>query len=987
MAPLAFINYRRSDAQHAAINLRAELNARFGAGSAFLDVGDIDPGSKWPERIREQLDRASVFLLVIGRNWLKAADEDGRRRLDLEGDWVRHEIQHALASAKPIIPVLVSEESKLPRRQALPDVLAGILDCQSICLRNESWERDIDALSQSLIDKYGFVEQPRAVVSDAPGTGPADARRYLTTLRERTAYIDIRGLQVGSGRAPRFPIEELYIPLTTSSAGGPATDAGGSDDPPSVELRAEQQGRPAGHIELREALRNSRLVIIGDPGAGKTTLLRRIAFAACNAALNRDDETLRGQLGFDRPVFPILLRVGDLIEHIAGAARRGDAPTTATSPGWIPNYLARLSDEADLGLGEAFFRERLESGEALVLLDGLDEAPNERQRRDIAELFEKTTERYATCRYVLTSRPAAFTDELVLPGFVHVEIDPLQDEAIEVFLRRWCQALFAENPADAERHLAELLDALRGRFEIRRMARNPVMLTALAVVHWNEKRLPEQRADLYESIITGLSRARMHRPGRSPPERCVGLLQDLALAMHDHTRGRQTQVSRRWAAEALAPYFREAPEDERQGAAERFLAEEELDSGIIVGRDDDVRFWHLTFQEYLAARSLAARSEKEQRRILLAQPRLYEPEWKETVLLMAGVLYHAGIDRVDRMIAIVLGQLKGHASLADQALCIGLLGAAVHDLSPMKYQPAHPRYTQLLNDVMRIFEPDWLTSARARYGGLWSSLITLVSPQRSDRTLMRLAIQAADVLGQIGVPRFVPQVLDESRVTIPAGRFLMGEYRDRDVHLDEFQIARYPVTVAQYRRFVDGDGYKDKRWWIDEFPKNSAPHAWEMQLEFPARPVVGVSWYEAQAYCAWTGARLPTEAEWVRAAGGKEGREFPWGNEAIEPTRANFFESNVGHPTPVGIYPLGATPEGICDLAGNVWEWCADWYGEYGNGPVANPRGPEAASFRVIRGGSWVYVAFFCRSAHRCGISPGFRTDSLGFRVARSPVQ
>ncbi len=200
----------------------------------------------------------------------------------------------------------------------------------------------------------------------------------------------------------------------------------------------------------------------------------------------------------------------------------------------------------------AFFRQQLERGDALVLLDGLDEAPTEQHRKAFAALLENTTSRYGRCRYVLTGRPTAFTDELVFPGFDHVEIDPLEDVAIEKFLRRWCQALFAEHAAEAERHLAELLDALRSRIEIRRMARNPVMLTALAVVHWNEKRLPEQRADLYESILGWLSRARVQRPGRPTRERCVSLLQDLALAMQDHAEGRQVQVPRHWAAETLA---------------------------------------------------------------------------------------------------------------------------------------------------------------------------------------------------------------------------------------------------------------------------------------------------------------------------------------------------------------------------------------------------------------------------------------------------
>jgi len=192
----------------------------------------------------------------------------------------------------------------------------------------------------------------------------------------------------------------------------------------------------------------------------------------------------------------------------------------------------------------------------------------------------------------VTSRPAACTGEAQLP-FEHARIEPLDDEAIGVFLRRWCGALYPESTDEAEAHGTELSAALQSRREIRRLARNPVMLTALAVVHWNERRLPEQRAELYDSILRWLARSREQRPGRPSAERCLALLQELALSMQNHPEGRQVQLSRRLAAEALAPEFgewaregRARPEPPTRYAIEgalRFLEEEELDSGIVVG--------------------------------------------------------------------------------------------------------------------------------------------------------------------------------------------------------------------------------------------------------------------------------------------------------------------------------------------------------------------------------------------------------------------
>src|SRR5207302_4432041 len=131
--------------------------------------------------------------------------------------------------------------------------------------------------------------------------------------------------------------------------------------------------------------------------------------------------------------------------------------------------------------------------------------------------------------------------------------------------------------------------ALRARIEIRRMARNPVMLTALAVVHWNEKRLPEQRADLYDSILTWLARSRQLRPGRERVERCLAVLGHLALAMQDQSQGRLTQVSLGQAAEMIKAQFREIAPQERFAHAQDFLSEEEADSGIVVSRGAELR--------------------------------------------------------------------------------------------------------------------------------------------------------------------------------------------------------------------------------------------------------------------------------------------------------------------------------------------------------------------------------------------------------------
>ncbi|MGH9719179.1 MAG: SUMF1/EgtB/PvdO family nonheme iron enzyme [Bryobacteraceae bacterium] len=760
--------------------------------------------------------------------------------------------------------------------------------------------------------------------------------KYLQWLIGQTSKIDMRGLQVGSGKAHSFPIEDLYIPLRTVTSAGTG--------------KPEEPGRNLSDASpLETALKHRTLVIVGDPGSGKTTFLRRIG---CELAGGTAKRLARFQ------GFPILIRVAELEEHIehCWGNRTESSPAAKESPAWLGHFLGRRSEDQKWELDREFFEQKLGEATTVVLLDGLDEAPSVQRRESMARLFESAVGLYRSCRFVVTTRPGAYTGRSVLTDFQQVQIGELGMEAIEAFLRHWSSCLFVGNAAGAKKHAGELGGALRARVEIRRMARNPLMLTALAVVHWNDKRLPEQRAELYESIVNWLAESREQRPGREPAKRCLALLGHLALGMQNRPRGRLTEVATGVAAKMIAPNFRRVPESEKLALAQSFLEQEEVDSGIVVKRGATLRFWHLTFQEYLAGRTIAGLPDATQQKLLLGGDRLYRPEWREVVLLMAGtLLVRQGAEKVDGFLEALLEKAAPDRSLASRARCAGLIGAILNDLRPLAYPFADPRYGEILQSVLEIFDP-----------------------AKAEAIDLKVRVEAAEALGQAGDPR----LREDNWVTMEKGTFRIGEEKKndpeaapheapiREVKLKAFQIGRYPVTVEEFRRFVEDDGYQKESLWKDGgFGEWTEPGEWEEQRLHPNRPVVNVTWYEAAAYCAWDRGRLPAEAEWERVARGKERRRYPWGNELPDTSRANYDETKIGKATPVGLFPRGATPEGVQDLAGNVWEWVADWY--------------EKDQGKVVRGGSWINVQWYLRAAVRGGLVPEGRVYDFGFRCAR----
>ena len=463
--------------------------------------------------------------------------------------------------------------------------------------------------------------------------------------------------------------------------------------------------------------------------------------------------------------------------------------------------------------------------------------------------------------------------------------------------------------------------------------------------------------------------------------------------------GRKRRIGKLTAAKQIADNFSGRGEKIKREAAIEFLRREEMDSGVLVGRGEgDLEFWHLSFQEYLAAEEIASKTDDpETGWWAKLKDNIDKPEWREVIIFVPACLNRLGEERVD-LFFNYLGDSCVNQDITTKAKRAALGGCILRDLKVTGYNPSNsPSWLNILEEIKMIFEKD------------------------GQEIPLETRYEAAIAYGLGGDERI--REFDKTWVPIPAGLFPMGAQNKNknlpnydlnaatwempviDVFVPPFSIRKFPVTVEEFEKFVSDSGYEYEKYWKTpnswEWRTSNnicEPLDWEEQLLIPNNPVSGISWYEANAYCCWLNDnelrdveyRLPTEAEWEYAAKYRFEDEqlFPWGNDVMrgDQVEMNCAWSGLRTKTPVGMFPQCKTKDGIVDLFGNVEEWVLDnWCSSHndrsriGDMPLVDVSSP----FHVVRGGSTIRFSLLCRATYRSRIFTEGRYETVGFRIVR----
>lgn len=767
---------------------------------------------------------------------------------------------------------------------------------------------------------------------------------------------------------------QRYTPLAGIAEVRRAVQAGPRLDlpmlfmPAGFEKLAEHGFGPDRRIErvpvedLRQAVHDvRRLVLLGEPGAGKTTTLWRLAY----------DMALSAQSDTQAPL-PLLVPLGGYSGHEPALA-------------YVQGYFAALAPYLP-----AYLRHQ----RVILLLDGLNEMPTRGYAERVRHI-QALLDTYKQAAVVVTCRALDYVETLNLRK---LEVKPLDPPRQLAYVQHYLgdsegESLFWEMAGSDVARLWEVWRAAGGTWHafwtvdgmpksirwhtsaaqhslwerlrhgeelpsLWALGRNPFMLVMLAQVYVaGSGTLPPNRAHLFAAFVDTLLAREAKRKHNDPAwwpgaETVIQCLAQLAFAMQEAGE-RGTAVEEAWAVGQLAPH---TPDP----AQVVYLA---ASASLVDLSNGRVRFVHQLLQEYFATLALRITGDN------------LSAFWP-----------------------------NGYTELSGWEEVMVLLGGLQSDLMPLVrlLLPVHPVLTARIIAESGAPMPSAETMATVQN--------TLIAIATGITAPVRARNLAGDALNYLRDPRpgvgLTPDGLpDIVWCDVSAGDFFMGNSQETDEmawdveappHLEhipaDYRISKYPITNAQYEAFVQDGGYTERwrhcwteagwNWRSDE--GHHEPNHYGEAFGLPNHPVVGVAWYEASAFCVWLSAKLntpvslPTGAQWEKAARSTDRRRYPWGSE-ITSEHANWTATGIGMTSAVGIFPKGASPFGVLDLSGNVWEWClTKWHRDY---TVTTNNEAWGVATRVMRGGSFYYDHSYARCAVRSDGDPGYRSDNVGFRA------
>lgn len=895
----------------------------------------------------------------------------------------------------------------------------------------EPRRREADAVVAQAVTGGRTRDLPK-LLADARrvlGRPRGDTAAWIRNLRKRLGEIKVLGLVPGDQDVD-LNLDDVYVELEI-------TPRSPCVEPPSPGGRhglvGPHEGRQANARTLSQALDGLRgawarrgvrgVLVLGLPGSGKSTLLQRTWCEVHDAGPPAPSGSpFRA---------PVLLRCATAQGLGVESLGRGDLRALLEIEATAAGFPAAAGAWLDAG-----------GRPEAVFLDGLDELRDAEDRRLFLAWLAEEVREWPEIPFLLTSRPVAWSRaeaEALGTAFHAFDLLALSQTSVDDYVVRWFRHAAEREKVGcdddalatalslADTEAAALLDELHRRDpteaeRIRGLTGNPLTLSTVCLVYRRHALLPKGRGLLYRQCLEVLLRGR--REGGRPTfdlDEGVRLLRDLAFRMQESTVDASSpkEVPR---AELIA-HLERAREDIaclQDRPPHELLDDLARGCGVLVSPDGDLhQFVHLTVQEFLAYEAVRARGEG----AWLAE-RVADPRWREPILLgMAD-----STTQREFLGALLSGPLPTH-----EKLLLACRSEKDLEREPFRdlFDASSGRDAADVATVLRVFRdkpPRWVSAAAEALcshpdeevqrlahplaGRVW------VDPRRhpdGDGPFVGYVDDPRGMVQQGGdlVPvdlgigsRWRSAPLDLEWVWVPPGEFLMGatkqegqpgfdpEAADNEgpahrVRVERgFWMGRFPVTNAQYRRFVEAEGAREPQCF--RRPGFGAPD----------QPVTGVSWDDARAYARWaSGAAgvpvtLPTEAQWEYAARGGDGRRYPWGPEAPDIARAWCQRvadgGSLDGPAPVGGLPRGAGPYGAEEQAGNVWEWCMDRYRPYAPGAIVHPEpAPHSDGMlslndfkiRVLRGGSWSGSPRWLRATGRYWSIPWNLDIFIGFRV------